>query len=615
MFKKMTAFALAAALLTAPALAAQTPQFMVPEHNYDRVYPYSEGYAVAYNDTKPGSQLAMNYRYALLDWDGKEIIPPGEMAIESFYAGRSRIKEGKSIGFMDHSLQLVVPPIYGDMHENAVQYYRYYGGMALVDDWVEQMLIDKQGNVIYTGYDLVYNGMPYREKTYLTGRNTFLHDNDPAPQHFTGTVEKYLDPATNQWTNVPTEEGTSSQVSYVWSDEAMGYVPKIETSSYTIDYRTYIPALDGIYFFDVGEDPELSYYGSDVIDGMVRVKDRAGKWGIAKLDGTIVLPCEYDSIGYSAELNRLRTYNNTRFPATRDGRRVFIDIRGREYFPFMKQYDNDNLAQMYMEEGYFSLSFFDGSKKTVDFEGNEVEIPKYKEKALAEELGLEEGWEIYNLYEDQGSGLIRVWNKAELLVTYLDMEGNVVFEPMKFHPSMEAHQQFGDLVHPFSQGRAAFWRPDGKWVYLIHPDWVSQDAALSPCKVTVDGKAVDFNAYLMKNSNYFKLRDLAMALKGTPAEFSVEYELDSGVTYLQTGDTYAPVGGELSAGDGVPLKWAMPTHAGLYVNGQDPDLLGFTIGENNYYKLRDIAKLLNVSVTWDQASGTVAIDTGTAYQG
>lgn len=612
MFRKITAFALAGALTAGTALAAQTPQFMVPEHNYTKVYSYSEGYAVAMNDLKPGAYQPAYYRYALMDWEGKEVIAPGTMSIDSFYSGRSAVKIDNSIGFMDHSFQLTVPTIYSDNYENAVQYYRYYGGLALVDDGNEDLLIDKQGNVIHSGHHLVQNGISYEPLRYLTGRNTFNHANEPTIQNFSGTIKRYLDPETNEWTSFAERPFSRYQVPYTWSDEAMRLVPHLEESTYTADYRYYIPTPDGqSYFFDLSEDPEFVYCGGAVIDGMVTVADRRGKYGIAKLDGTLVLPCQYDELSGSADLSRLSTYNNVKFVARKDGRPVCIDIHGQEYFPFLERYDN--LVQLFLEADYLRLGLSDGTHVDLDFEGNEVDIPKFKEEALTEKLGLEDGWEVYNLYEDRGTGLIRIWNPSKLLVSYLYPDGSVALEPMEFHPSVEAHQSLSDLVAPFSQGRAAFWRPDGKWVFLIHPDWVSQDAALSSCKVTVDGQGVDFNAYLMKGSNYFKLRDLAMALKGTQAEFSVEYEMDSGVTYLQTANAYVPVGGELAAGDGIPLKWATPTHAGLYVNGRDPDLLGFTIGENNYYKLRDIARLLNVNVTWDQESGTVAIETGAPY--
>lgn len=610
MYRRLTALALTAALLTGPALAAQTPQFMVPAKTYGDVHGFSEGYCVVENNLTPGHPFP-DIRYGLLDWDGNEVIAPGKTKLDSFYAGMSAISVQSSdpdgsalwyVGFMDHSLQAVIPTTYDDYHSDYVQYYRFYDGMALVD--VEapyyQQLLDKTGAPIHTTRqgDSVFpsvNGIAFESPF---GTEIYHHYNDPSTQNFYGIVGTYQDPATGEW-KTPAE--------------------RMLPGGHVTTNRYFIPRSDGtVSFFDLSDDPDYIYYGSPVSDGMTLVCDRAGKIGIARLDGAIVVPCQYDSLG-------LPSLNGILF-GIRDGVPECFDLKGREYYTFLSKYHNVRNLTFDANNRYstapqcITLETRTPDDRQawiyLDLEGNEVERHYVdSDKLLAQQWGLDDGWQIFDYVNDSKSGLIRIWKPSERLVSYLDLEGNVVFEPMEFHGSMGVDTRaLNACVRPFYQGRAAFWRPDGKWVFLLHPDWVSQDAALSPCKVTVDGQSVDFNAYLMKNSNYFKLRDLAMALKGTPAEFSVEYEASSGVTYLKSASAYTPVGGELAAGDGVPLKWAMPTHAGLYFNGEDPDLLGFTIGQNNYYKLRDIAKLLNVNVTWDQATGTVAIDTGTAYQ-
>ena len=58
---------------------------------------------------------------------------------------------------------------------------------------------------------------------------------------------------------------------------------------------------------------------------------------------------------------------------------------------------------------------------------------------------------------------------------------------------------------------------------------------------------------------------------------------------------------------------------GLMVDGETVACEKYNIGGSNYFKLRDIAMLLNrsdvqFSVTWDTASGTVAVNAGQAYE-
>ena len=43
------------------------------------------------------------------------------------------------------------------------------------------------------------------------------------------------------------------------------------------------------------------------------------------------------------------------------------------------------------------------------------------------------------------------------------------------------------------------------------------------------------------------------------------------------------------------------------------DTQKYNIGGNNYFKLRDLAELLNFQVLWDNSSRTIRIDTTKSY--
>jgi len=86
--------------------------------------------------------------------------------------------------------------------------------------------------------------------------------------------------------------------------------------------------------------------------------------------------------------------------------------------------------------------------------------------------------------------------------------------------------------------------------------------------VLVDGKEIKFDAYLIDGSNYFKLRDIAYVLSGSPAQFSVNY---------------------------------------------DAEATAYSLGGNNYFKLRDLGRIFNFSVIWNGTIGTVEISPDENY--
>ncbi len=72
------------------------------------------------------------------------------------------------------------------------------------------------------------------------------------------------------------------------------------------------------------------------------------------------------------------------------------------------------------------------------------------------------------------------------------------------------------------------------------------------------------------------------------------------------------VGGELKTGDG-KAKSAILCTAPLYKDNERVELTAYTINNNNYFKLRDIAKLFDIGVTWDAGTKTVGINTAESY--
>ncbi|MDR1064980.1 MAG: hypothetical protein LBL25_01250 [Oscillospiraceae bacterium] len=150
---------------------------------------------------------------------------------------------------------------------------------------------------------------------------------------------------------------------------------------------------------------------------------------------------------------------------------------------------------------------------------------------------------------------------------------------------------------------------------------VSAGAIAAPATVTakpnastvlVNGKSVAFDAYTINETNYFKLRDLAYTLNGTAKQFDLGWDGANNAINLLSGKPYTPDGSEMS-GKGVGDKAAAPTSSKIFLDGTEVRLAAYTIGESNYFKLKDVGQAFDFSLTWDGANNTIIIDTSRGY--
>ena len=129
---------------------------------------------------------------------------------------------------------------------------------------------------------------------------------------------------------------------------------------------------------------------------------------------------------------------------------------------------------------------------------------------------------------------------------------------------------------------------------------------LSTQSFLADGNAISAEIYNIDGYNYFKLRDIAMLLKDTPARFSVDYDEDSRVISVRTGGDYVPVGGELQKGADRSASCEVSNQP-LTVNGQAASLRAYNLKGNNFFKLRDLGSALGFYVAYDEPSDTAII--------
>jgi hypothetical protein len=210
-------------------------------------------------------------------------------------------------------------------------------------------------------------------------------------------------------------------------------------------------------------------------------------------------------------------------------------------------------------------------------------------------------------------GLELSGGKAAVQVSRRLWETN--FKDRLLHADIFSYDRDGEMLWHFFEIYFLFREPAGREAEPPAPAAEAGETRAQPIttNVSVDGRTVSFDAYAIGGNIYLKLRDLAMALNGTGKRFEVRWDGARNAISLISGESYTPAGGELAVTDGRKTAAATPNRSKIYVDGREMRFTAYTIGGNNYFKLRDIAKTFNIGVTWDGAAKMVGLDTEADY--
>ena len=137
------------------------------------------------------------------------------------------------------------------------------------------------------------------------------------------------------------------------------------------------------------------------------------------------------------------------------------------------------------------------------------------------------------------------------------------------------------------------------------------NAEPTDAKLLIDGKEIAFQAYKINDYNYFKLRDLAMAISGSDKQFEVEWDEAKKAIVLTTNTPYTVQGGELEIKD-TGIQTGMANESIIYLDGQEVNMVAYEINNYNYFKLRT-GEALDFAVIWDAETNTIKIDTKQSY--
>ena len=138
-------------------------------------------------------------------------------------------------------------------------------------------------------------------------------------------------------------------------------------------------------------------------------------------------------------------------------------------------------------------------------------------------------------------------------------------------------------------------------------------------RILINGQEVAFEAYNINDNNYFKLRDVALSLRGTEKQFEVVWNPSfregsiRGAIEMKSYSPYTTVGGEMALGNGY-TKTAKLTKSPILKDGAKvTKLVGYNISDNNFFKLRDLGELFDFNVSWDGKLNTIIINTSESY--
>lgn len=134
----------------------------------------------------------------------------------------------------------------------------------------------------------------------------------------------------------------------------------------------------------------------------------------------------------------------------------------------------------------------------------------------------------------------------------------------------------------------------------------SLSAEPSSAQVLVNGSPTAIAGYTVNDTNYFKIRDVAMVLRNTSCEFNVEWRAEDNGLNILPGSAYVPNGTELASGTLSAVEISS-TDIPVYVNGKSTAISAYSINGDSYLKIRDIAEVAGCEVQWDGGAQTINI--------
>lgn len=607
---------------------------VVKELPYDDVGSFCEGCAVV----KKGSGEAV--KYGLIDVNGNEIVAPKYDYMQEVHEGMAVIgmnTDGNrgtgtngidKYGFVDTKGREVVAPVYdrvGRFSEGrAIVMNRFESEGKVLDGKVYPTFESRYGFIDKTGALVI--PMEYSECASIE-------------EGLYGLINKGV---SNDGTSYGGFSDGLACVSRRSSKEGISYgaidvngnivVPfsSRQLESFHDGLAYYTDYSNGDYskgiekgFVDKTGNPVITFDDStdsagSFSNGLCRIIS-TDKHGLIDKKGNIVLPCIYDKIGdFSDGMACVERYDENS-GKTQYG---FVDTTGRLVIPSVDAGIpwgdfSDGMALVAVSDeqiGYrqLKLGYIDKTGKLV-IPYNYTGFGGFTNGAAVVETGGNNVIDFPGVTPSSQAAGARI---KELGIPYtlsvIDKTGKVLLSLKKGDSLMLGYDE--NIIY----------RTDGKYKLVKNPFYAPSTVPVTPelpeavtarptgSTVLINGTGVSFEAYNINGSNYFKLRDLAQALRGTEKQFEVTWDASARAINLISNKAYTSVGGELAKGDGTQ-KTARLNTSSIYMDGELISLTAYTINGNNFFRLRDLGVAFDFDVSWDGAKNTIVVDTSKGY--
>ncbi|MCL1817038.1 MAG: hypothetical protein FWG43_05490, partial [Clostridiales bacterium] len=155
--------------------------------------------------------------------------------------------------------------------------------------------------------------------------------------------------------------------------------------------------------------------------------------------------------------------------------------------------------------------------------------------------------------------------------------------------------------------------PKYKPMAPLDPVGTKTDALKTNNILILDEEEMDFPAVKIHGFNWIKLRDLATLLNGTKKQFSISYDETTRIVDIRSNLAYSPLGDELQ-NKLEATESALATSQRIRIDGAFVDIAAYNIKGYNYFRLRDLAILLDFMIDYDEETTDIILDLENPYE-
>lgn len=567
-----------------------------------------------------------------LDREGNEV--PFDYQANMFIYGFLIVQEDGKYGAVNHNLELVIPCIYDELNP---QYTTQFGDIEFDGRIYFYATLDgKQGIIDHNGTEII----------------PFSYDAISRMDQYIASVQKgdywgFVNFHGEEITNFIYDTSSTFQkegVAVVRKDELYGLInwrgEEILPCAYqylsvdSFSYMIYATETDGTsknFYLDQNgnlvDKTEQKIVYEKAFNWTQDMSTRL--WGCVNQNGEQVIPYLYTQANDFSDGLAL-VYSDQRY--------YYIDETGAEIIsldsydmPRYMSYGQYNMGGM-NEVGVYAKPVYQ------NFENGFVCVERDGKRGLMDTTGAEiipciyDGFSVGNITE----GIILANKKDEYCVAlnlqgeeiskryqyiYWFLEGlSIVVSEENLYGYMdktgaeiipciyEAPEELGVLWSISAGGSMEGMMSvvyQGQKCFLKNP-LTTGSAIASNSPILIDGIEKEFDAFLIYDNNYFKLRDLAYVFNGTDGQFNIGWDNNLNAIHIITQQEYEPVGTEMSLADGLTKDFEK-SYVNVYVDGVKTDFMMYNIGGNTYFKLRDLCSVVDVQVGFE--NGMILLNT------